>query len=37
VTPNFAISPDVQLIIDPAKNPTTDTLWVFGLRARVSF
>ena len=37
VTPNFAISPDVQLIIDPAKNPTTDTLWVFGLRSRIAF
>ena len=37
VTPNFAITPDVQLIIDPALNPTTNTLWAFGLRARVSF
>jgi len=37
VTPNFAITPDVQLIVDPALNFNTDTLWVFGLRARVSF
>lgn len=37
VTPNFAITPDVQLIIDPVRNTTTDTLWVYGLRARVSF
>lgn len=37
VTPNFAITPDAQVIIDPALNATTDTIWVFGLRARVTF
>jgi carbohydrate-selective porin OprB len=37
VTPNFAITPDVQAIFDPSLNPAKNTLWVFGLRARVSF
>jgi len=33
---NFAITPSVQLLIDPALNPTEDKIWVFGLRARLS-
>lgn len=37
VTKEFAITPDVQLLIDPALNPDKDTLWVFGLRARLSY
>lgn len=36
VAQNLAITPDVQLIIDPALNPEEDTIWVFGLRARLT-
>lgn len=34
---NFAITPSVQLIIDPALNPEEDAIALFGLRARLSF
>jgi hypothetical protein len=37
VTPNFAITPDVQAIVDPSLNPAKDTLWVFSLRTRITF
>lgn len=37
VTPNFAITPDVQLQMHPALDPGTDTLWVFSLRGRLTF
>ncbi len=37
VTPNFAVTPDLQYIKDPALNPTENDLWVVGLRARLSF
>ena len=33
---NLAITPDLQLIIDPALNPDENTIWVFGLRARLA-
>jgi porin len=33
---NLAITPDVQLIFNPALNPDEDMLWVFGLRARLA-
>jgi len=33
----IAITPSVQLLIDPALNPEEDTSWVFGLRARLAF
>jgi porin len=33
----FAITPDVQYIKNPALNPEDDKLWVFGLRARLAF
>ena len=33
----LAITPDVQYIKDPALNPVEDSLWVFGLRARLAF
>jgi len=36
LTQNLAITPDVQLIIDPALNPDENRIWVFGLRARLS-
>lgn len=37
VTPNFAITPDIQIIDDPSLNPSVDTQVVVGLRARVTF
>ncbi|MGB5328114.1 MAG: carbohydrate porin, partial [Gammaproteobacteria bacterium] len=37
VAEEIAITPSVQLLIDPALNPEEDTLWVFGLRARFAF
>jgi len=33
----FAITPDVQYIQNPALNPDDSSLWVFGLRARLAF
>ncbi len=37
VSKEFAITPNVQFLIDPALNPEADTMWVFGLRARLAF
>jgi porin len=34
---NFAITPSVQLLIDPALNPVDDEVWVWGIRARFTF
>lgn len=36
LAPNFAITPDIQLLIDPAQNPDEEALWVFGIRARIT-
>lgn len=36
LTQNLAITPDVQLIIDPVLNPDESSIWVFGLRARLA-
>jgi len=33
-SPNFAVTPDIQFLVDPALNPEEDPLWVFGVRAR---
>jgi porin len=33
----FAVTPDIQYIRNPALNPVDDSLWVFGLRARLAF
>jgi len=33
---NLALTPDLQLIIDPAQNPNEDQLWIVGLRARLA-
>jgi len=30
----LAITPDLQLIINPALNPDADQIWVYGIRAR---
>jgi porin len=37
VAQNLAITPDIQLIINPALNPDENALVVFGLRARMTF
>jgi carbohydrate-selective porin OprB len=36
VTPNFAITPDLQVIVKPSLNPNLNTLWVAGVRARIT-
>ena len=36
LTENFALTPDIQLIIDPALNPEVNSIWVLGMRARLS-
>jgi porin len=36
LTEQFALTPDIQYLIDPALNPEHDSLWVFGLRARLA-
>ena len=33
----FAITPDIQYIRNPALNPDDSSLWVFGLRGRFAF
>ena len=37
IAKNFSLLPDLQLIIDPAKNPGKSKVWVGGLRAIVTF
>ena len=37
VSRELSITPSVQLLIDPALNPDEDSLWVYGLRARLAF
>jgi porin len=37
VTSQFAITPDVQWILHPALDPSTDSMWVASLRARLTF
>lgn len=37
LTPNLAITPDLQYIADPSLNPGVDSLWVASLRARITF
>jgi porin len=37
LTPNLAITPDLQYISNPSLSPGVDTLWVAGLRARITF
>lgn len=34
---NLAITPSVQLLIDPALNPIDDEVWVYGARFRMTF
>ena len=37
VTQQFALTPSIQFIKDPALNPTEDSIWVLGVRARLAF
>jgi porin len=37
VLQNLQVTPDIQYIRNPARNPEADSSWVFGLRARVVF
>ena len=37
VTQNLQVTPDIQMIINPALNPDEDTVWIGGVRARISF
>lgn len=37
VTPNFAITPDLQLQRHPTLAPNRDAIWVFSLRGRMTF
>ena len=37
LTQFLAVTPDVQLIVDPALNPNVDVLALFGLRLRAAF
>ena len=32
----IALTPSVQLLIDPANNPNEDRVWVIGIRARIT-
>ena len=34
---HLEITPDIQLIKDPALNPDEDLVWVAGLRGRLAF
>jgi len=34
---NFQLTPDIQYIKNPARNPKADDSWVFGLRGRIIF
>jgi porin len=33
----IAVTPDLQYLKNPALNPDQDSIWVFGLRARLAF
>ena len=37
VTQNLQVTPDIQLIINPALNPGADQSWLFGVRGRLIF
>ena len=36
LTKNLAITPNIQLLIDPANNPGQDEIWIAGLRVRLA-
>ncbi len=33
---NLAITPSLQLLKDPALNPEDDTVWIWGIRVRMT-
>ncbi|MHC4939241.1 MAG: carbohydrate porin [Planctomycetota bacterium] len=37
LTPSITVTPDLQVLIDPALNPDKDAILVVGIRARVNF
>jgi porin len=37
VLKHLAITPDIQVLVNPALNSDTDVVGVFGLRARLAF
>jgi porin len=37
VTPQIAVSPTLQLILNPVRNPSKDAVWVLGIRSRFTF
>jgi porin len=37
VTPEFTFGPTLQVVIDPARNPDEDVLFVGGIRSRIAF
>jgi hypothetical protein len=37
VTPRIAVTPTLQLIIYPVRNPDADEVWVLGVRTRFAF
>ncbi len=37
ITQNWAITPDVQILFNPALNPNQDVIAVFGIRSRLNF
>ena len=37
LTPQFAVTPNLQLIFDPSLNPDENRLWTAGLRFRIAF
>ncbi|MBW2177211.1 MAG: carbohydrate porin, partial [Deltaproteobacteria bacterium] len=36
LAPQFAITPDLQWLQNPAKNPDEDQIWVLGMRMRLA-
>lgn len=36
ISPQFAITPDIQYLKDPALNPEESSIWVLGVRARLA-
>jgi porin len=32
----LAVTPDLQLLINPANNPEESSIWVFGVRGRLA-
>ena len=36
VTPSFALTPDLQYVVDPALNPNSSSIWYAGFRARLA-